>query len=118
MHPKALAYQQEGLAFKERGEWAAARDAFLAALELDARYDEARYELAQALAALGDLAGAATHSQTLLDNQPNHLGAALLLGTSLRKLGRRGEAIGALQRVLFIDSSVRQGMLVAQRVGE
>lgn len=103
MHPKALAHHQEGLAFQEQGDLGAAKEAFLAALALDARLGEARLGLAEVLAAAGDVQGAVEACQTLLGNQPNHVKASFLCGVLLTKLQQYAEAAPHLQRVLFLE---------------
>ncbi|HEY9854938.1 MAG TPA: tetratricopeptide repeat protein, partial [Stenomitos sp.] len=110
MHPKALAHYQEGHVYREQGDLGAARDAFLQALEHDARYAEARLALAEVLAQLGDVAGALTHARTLMDDQPNLLSGAYLLGVLLAKEGRLGEAVGSFQRALFLDASFQPAL--------
>lgn len=110
MHPKALAHYQEGHALREQGDLGSARDAFLAALEHDARYAEARLALAEVLAQEGDLAGALTHARTLMDDQPSLLSGAYLLGVLLAKEGRLGEAVGTFQRALFLDPTFQPAL--------
>lgn len=110
MHPKALAHYQEGHAHRDRADLASARDAYLQALEHDARYAEARLALAEVLAQLGDLTGALTHARTLLDDQPNSLPGAYLLGVLLAREGRLGEAVGTFQRALFLDATFQPAL--------
>jgi tetratricopeptide (TPR) repeat protein len=67
-----------------RGEYAKARDHFLRALKRDPDYHEFHYELALALAGLGDARGASEHLQRAVDNSTTRREQDLYAG----KLGR------------------------------
>ena len=89
-----------GKELAEKGDNAAAIDAFRKSLAIDPHYDKAHYELAVVLAKCGQLDEAIDHYQEVLKTDPRHAPSHNNLGTILASRGRLDEAISHVRAAL------------------
>ncbi len=79
------------------GDFAAARERFYAALELDEDYVDARFELARTFVALNELDDALAALQGVVEDRPDDPTFRLELGKLYLRLGRRADAEAAFR---------------------
>ena len=82
---------------------AAARDAYLRAVELEDDHAGAHLNLGRLLHEAGDLRGAERHYRRALDADPEDATAAFNLGVALEDQGRAGDAIAFYERAVACD---------------
>jgi len=86
-----------------KGDYAAARDAFHAALDVDANLDVAYVGLAQTYARQADDAGAIRILEMARDKLPGHYLLEYYFGLLASRLGREQEAIVALEKATQLE---------------
>ena len=106
-HPIAESLWQDALQRCTPGRRLGASDqavlAYQQALARDARFVEARYNLAQALEAAGKLDAAGTELDRVLDADPNHADALFNLAQLRMKAGEMRAAKALYERYLALD---------------
>lgn len=99
-----------GGAWFGKGEWYASRQSFNAALKLDPEFVPARLNLGHLALIDGDIAGARAAFESILEDQPNEIGALVALATIDEREGRIAQAIEHLETARSAD----RGAIVAQ----
>lgn len=107
----ATAHYNLGIALRNQGRFAEARDAFLHATRLREPYAEAMDALAHAYIALCDWPSAVETLQAIIARWPNKAEMHNNLGTVLQAMGRTGEAIAAYEAALRLNP--RMGVALA-----
>ncbi|MBM3269843.1 MAG: tetratricopeptide repeat protein, partial [Candidatus Sericytochromatia bacterium] len=103
MHPKALAHHQAGLNYQQQGNLRAAAEEYERALQIDARLDLTRMNLAGVLYQLGDHQGAIEHYRQVLEVQPDNLKVVYNLGVAYSAVGQLADAVNLFLRCLKLD---------------
>jgi len=99
LHGSWPAWVAAAVAERRRGRWAAARGALEVALEIAPGATIAHVELAEALLALDDAAGALEHAERVVSTEGESPRALLVLGRALFAAGRTAEARALADRL-------------------
>jgi len=103
IQPSVERFSAVGMQFAKQQQYACGIPAFEAALRLDPRVWEARYNLAVALAQTGDSKRAASELRTVLQQKPDYPPAHDALGSVLQSTGNWDAAAEQFQAALRID---------------
>jgi tetratricopeptide (TPR) repeat protein len=122
---RADVLKQLGDLAREAGNADGAVSAYYHAVQLDADFALARFELARMLAARGDVTGAEAQLLGALEAVPTYVDAALELSRVRRRFGRGREALDPLIELLGRDPynlealmELGQGLLELQRLDD
>ena len=99
------------MALIELGDKPAAEERLREAIALDPDYRQPRYNLALILAERNDHEAAERHFRRAAEIDPDDLDARVRWADTLTRLGRTGEAIEILDRVLAVDAALPAGRL-------
>ena len=118
--PKSAASAHRALArsLREKGQLDTARTELKAGLELDPGNHEIMLDLAELDISTGDLDGADTMVQKVLEAQPDHRRAKQLKGISLFRRGKLDEAQVILQDALVLNPSPELAYYYLGRINE
>lgn len=100
----AAVYNLAGTAYLGKNDPHAARQNFERALAQDANFAPARLNLARLLMADGDAVMASAQVQMVLDKQPDHIEALMLMADIAERDKRLNEAIPLLERARNVDA--------------
>ncbi len=103
MNREAIARHQEGVQLQQAGHLREAADAYLAALELDARLELTRSNLAMAFFQLGEIDQAIAQYKQLLEAHPLNVKARYNLGVVFASIGRYDQATAEYRQVLNLE---------------
>jgi tetratricopeptide (TPR) repeat protein len=90
-------YNQDGVYLFQRGDYAAARESFQAALALKPEDPGLLYNLGECSDRLGDTARAERYYRQCVERAPNHADCRHALATMLMRVGRKDEATGLVE---------------------
>jgi tetratricopeptide (TPR) repeat protein len=103
LHPSEAGFTALGLEFVRWNNYSCAVPAFEAALRMNPKTWETRYNLALALAHAGDQKRAASELGTVIQQKPDYLPARDALGSTLQSLGELDAAAEQFQAALRIN---------------
>ena len=102
IEPQAAIYNDLGVVLERQGLPEDATEAYRKALELDPRFDSARFNLGASLVRAGEFAEAETHLRTALATSPNTQ-THTALGIAQWQLGHTEKAIDSLRAAIMAD---------------
>ncbi len=116
VHAVWTAWFAAGIAERRRERWAAAREAFEAALAVAPGCTPAHMELAAAAMSMGDHEVALRHAERACALEGPNPRALSVLATALLAAGRREEAATAIARALILDPNDTANAALAARI--